>query len=62
MRRFFYLNFNKNDIYCLFPFWHLHWISGKSQYIAMFFLKRGKERGDNRCEKELKQIENGNKK
>ena len=33
-----------------------------TKYMAMFFLKRGKERGDNRCEKELKQIENDNKK
>lgn len=32
-------------------------LDADTRYMAMFFLKRGKERGDSRCEKELKQIE-----
>lgn len=31
-------------------------LDADTRYMAMFFLKRGKERGDGRCEKELERI------
>ena len=52
------------DVYCALRdvYNGLDSLDVDTKYMAMFFLKRGKERGDGRCEKELKQIENDNKK
>lgn len=47
------------DVYCALRdvYNGLDSLDADTKYMAMFFLKRGKERGDSRCEKELKQIE-----
>ena len=47
------------DVYCTLRdvYNGLDSLDADTKYMAMFFLKRGKERGDSRCEKELKQIE-----
>ena len=47
------------DVYCALRdvYNGLDSLDADTRYMAIFFLKRGKERGDSRCEKELKQIE-----
>lgn len=47
------------DVYCALrdAYNGLDSMDVDTKYMAMFFLKRGKERGDGRCEKELKRIE-----
>ena len=51
---YFYYSFIMATIYEYVP---ANSLDADTRYMAIFFLKRGKERGDNRCEKELKQIE-----